>query len=168
MEIKRFGFYFLLGIIIALALKFYMMIEGFLPSIATACVLAYILNPIYRYFLKITKNPSISSFLVILFTAALILVPTTFIFSSIQEQIQNFFSKYSMSQINEYLNNLDNILFDRFNIRLPEEYTTDLFMKLVTAGQETITVLAPKMLFNISRYLSLCFPDIIHTVLSSY
>ncbi|MBN1290846.1 MAG: AI-2E family transporter [Candidatus Latescibacteria bacterium] len=157
MEIKRFGFYFLLGIIIALAIKFYTMIDSFLPSIATACVFAYILNPVYRYFLKITKNPSISSFLVILITAILILVPATFIITSIQEQIQNFFIKHSISQLHENLNNFDKILFDRFNIRIPEEYTTDLFMKLIAAGQEAITVLAPKMLFNITRYLVYTF-----------
>ena len=87
MEIKKFGFYFLLGIIIVIALKFYTIIYSFFPSIAAGCVFAYLFNPVYEYFRKITKRKSLSAFVVIIIIFVLILVPVSLIGSIVQKSL---------------------------------------------------------------------------------
>jgi len=153
MEIKKFGYYFLLGIIITLALKFYSLIDDFLPSIAAGCILAYILNPVYLYFHKITKRSSISSLLVILITVTLILVPVTFIILSIQEQIQTFFNKQTISQLTEIFQNLYNFIDDKLGIQISDRYSTDL----ITSAQDFVTVVATKMIFSFTKFLLYAF-----------
>lgn len=157
MEIKKFGFYFLLGIIIALALKFYYIIDDFLPSIAAGCVLAYIFNPVYLYFLKITKRSSVSSLLVILITVTLILVPVTLIILSIQEQIQTFFNKQTITQLQETVQNLYNFISDKLGIQIPDRYSTDLLFKAITTAQDFVTIVATKMIFSFTKFLLYAF-----------
>lgn len=157
MEIKKFGFYFLLGIIIALALKFYSIIDDFLPSIAAGCILAYIFNPMYLYFLKVTKKSTVSSLLVIIITVTLILVPVTFIILSIQEQIQTFFNKQTILQLQQIVQNLDKIIYDKLGIQISDRYSTDILFKVITTVQDTVTVLATKMIFSFTKFLLYAF-----------
>ncbi|MFC1693911.1 AI-2E family transporter, partial [Candidatus Latescibacterota bacterium] len=150
MEIRTFGFYFLLGIILVIAFKFYLIIDVFFPSIAAACILAFLFAPIYRYFLKITKRKSLSAFLVIFINFTLILVPMIIIGSAVQEQIQFLFTEDTIGSIRSALQNFENLMYNKFNIQLKDYYLTDLFPKLITTTQEAITSLGPKMIYSIT------------------
>ena len=91
MDIKKFGLYFLLFIIVLLAIKFYTIINVFFPSIATGFVLAYLFRPLYNFFLKIVRLKVIAGFMVLFLIFVLVLIPLTIIIIGVQNQISSIF-----------------------------------------------------------------------------
>ena len=151
MEIKKFGFYFLLFIILALTVKFYFIISEFLPAIATAFVFAYLFNPIYEYFLKITRRKSLSAFIIIFIIFALIFVPFMLLIFGLQKEISLFFNEETYNRIQNALTSLQNILYDQFSINI-SDYIANIKSQLAGAVQSAVTVLGPKILFSISGF----------------
>jgi predicted PurR-regulated permease PerM len=151
MEIKKFGFYFLLFIILALAVKFYFIIDEFLPSIATAFVLAYIFNPIYVYLLRITKRKSLSAFIIIIIIFALIIVPFTLFIFGLQKEIPLVFNDTTYNLLQNALSNIQNTLYEDFSLNI-SDYIASIKAQLAGAVQTAITVFGPKIIFSISGF----------------
>jgi predicted PurR-regulated permease PerM len=149
MEIKKFGFYFLLFIILALTVKFYFIISEFLPAIATAFVFAYLFNPIYVYFLKITKRKSLSAFIIIFIIFALIFVPLMLIIFGLQKEISVLFSENTLNRIPDALTGIQNFFYNQFSINL-SDYIDNFKSQLSTAVNSAVTVIGPKILFSVS------------------
>ena len=156
MEIKKFGFYFLLGIILVVAFKFYTIIYYFFPSIAAGCVFAYLFNPVYLYFLKLTKRKSISALIVVLITFALILVPLTLIISAVQKQVNAIIDENTVTNVKDILQRAETFISGKFNIQL-SEYLTDLLPRLISTTQTAITALGPKLIVSITGYILSAF-----------
>ena len=152
MEIKRFGFYFLLGIVLLISLKFYSIIYDFFPSIATGCLLAFLFNPIYMYLKKKTGKNTLSAFIIVL-----ILVPATIIIMTVQKQILFFFNEDTLARIPNILQNIDNFMYNKFGINISERYTTEIYSRLISILQEAITAFGPKMIINITRFILFSF-----------
>jgi predicted PurR-regulated permease PerM len=150
MEIKKFGLYFLLFIIFALAVKFYFIISDFLPALASACVLAYLFNPIYTYCLKITKRKSLSAFIIIFIIFTLLIVPFIFIVFALQQEISQLLAGQTLSRIPEALAGIQSFAADRLSIDI-SPYVDDLKTKMVSAAQSAFTVLTPKILFSVTN-----------------
>jgi predicted PurR-regulated permease PerM len=149
MEIKKFGFYFLLLIIVALAVKFYFIIEDLLPALATACVFAYLFNPIYVYLLKITKRKSLSAFIIIFIIFALIFIPFLLIVFGIQKEFSALFNGNTFTRFQDALTGLQNFFSDRFSLNI-SDYIDNFKSQMSTAMKSAITVIGPKILFSIS------------------
>ncbi len=160
MEIKKFGFYFLLGIILLISLKFYTIISDFFPAIATACVLTYLFNPIYKYFRKITKTKLISAFAVIFIIIILILFPVIFIVITVQKQIHIVFTENTIDNLGNAFLNLEKMILTKFNIQISDYYVTNFFPRLFSTTQEVITGLGPKMIYSITGFIISVFVTI--------
>ncbi len=157
MEIKKFGFYFLLGIVLLISIKFYTIIYDFFPSIATGCVLAFLFNPVYMYFRKITKKDTLSAFIIVFIIIVLILVPITIIITVVQKQILFFFNENTIAHFQDILQNTDNFMYNKFGINISEDYTTEIIFRVISIIQEAITAFAPKMIINITRFMLFSF-----------
>ncbi|MFC1650477.1 AI-2E family transporter [Candidatus Latescibacterota bacterium] len=160
MEIKKFGFYFLLGIIILVAFKFYTIIYNFFPSIAAGCVFAYLFNPVYEYLKKKTGRKSLSAFIIIFVIFVLILVPVTLIGSAVPNQIQSIFSEDTVENLGSVLEKVENKILSSFNINISDFYITDLLPRLILTLQEAITEFGPKMIVSITGFLLYAFVTI--------
>lgn len=156
MEIKKFGFYFLLFIILALAVKFYFIIEDFLPALATACVFAYLFNPIYGYFLKITKRKSLSAFIIILIIFALIFIPFILIVFGLQKEFSVLFTENTFNRMQDALTGLQNFFYDQFSLNI-SDYIDNFKSQMSTAVKSAITVIGPKILFSVSGLVLYAF-----------
>lgn len=150
MEIKTFGFYFLLFIVLAIAFKFYIIISYFFPPIATAFVLAFLVNPVYMRLRRWTGRQSLSAITVIIIISILILVPATLILFAIQKQVAVFFSD-TVTTIQTALINLRDFINARFHVdifgRLAME---DMKTNLVSMAQNALTALGPKLIVSIT------------------
>ena len=153
MEIKKFGFYFLLGIILIVATKFYTIIYDFFPSIAAGCVFAYLFQPIYLYLLKITKKKSLSAFIIIFIMLVLVLVPISIMVDALQEQIQTVFREDTLKNLLNTLQKIETFINSKFTIQISDYYLSDLLPKLFSTVQQTITAIAPKMIYSITGYV---------------
>jgi predicted PurR-regulated permease PerM len=151
METKKFGFYFLLFIILALAVKFYIIISVFLPAIATACVFAYLFYPIYGYILKITKRKSLSAFIIIFIIFSMVFVPLIMIIFGIQKEISLLFTEETYNLIKNASTNLQNMLYNHFSIDI-SDYIATIKSQLTGTVQSAVTVLGPKFLFSITGF----------------
>ncbi len=160
MEIRKFGFYFLLGIIILIALKFYSIIYYFFPSIATGCVFAYLFHPVYRYLHEKTKKKSLSAFIIIFMIFVLILVPVLLIGSAIPRQIQAIFDEETVGNLRSVLGQIEDFVSNRFDIEIKDYYISDLLPRLLSAIQDGITQLAPQMLVSITGFMLYTFVSI--------
>ena len=157
MEIKKFGFYFLLGIILTLAFKFYTVMSGFVPAIASGCVLAFLFNPVYLRLRRIVRNRSLAAFIILFIVVALILVPVTLVVITLQEQVQYLFTEQALNNTKKALVNIDNFVSSKFNISISEQYLTDILSGLVTTAQEVVTAIGPRMLFSLTRMMLMTF-----------
>ncbi|MFC1509158.1 AI-2E family transporter [Candidatus Omnitrophota bacterium] len=160
MEIKKFGLYFLLGIILVLAFKFYTIISGFVPAIASGCVLAYLFNPIYLYFQRTIRQRSLSAFMVIFIVITLILVPVIFIFFTLQKQAQFLFTEQTVNNMENTLKNIDRFVFEKLNIQISGKYLNDILSVFISTAQETVTALGTRMIFSITRFMLSTFVTI--------
>ena len=151
MEIKKFGFYFLLFIVLTLAIKFYSIIDEFLPSIATAFVLAYIFNPIYAYFLKITKRKSLSAWIVIIIFLALIFIPFMLIIFGIQKEIALVFNENTVALFQNALTNIQHILYEHFSLDVSASIN-DIKSQISNVVQKAVTIIGPKIIFSVSGF----------------
>jgi predicted PurR-regulated permease PerM len=149
MEIKKFGFYFLLLIIVALAVKFYFIIEDLLPALATACVFAYLFNPIYVYLVKITKRKSLSAFIIIFIIFALIFIPFLLIVFGLQKEFSVLFTENTFTSLQDALTGLQIFFSDQFSLNI-SDYVDNFKSQMSTAMKSAITVIGPKILFSIS------------------
>jgi len=160
MDIKKFGFYFLLGIIVIIGIKFYTVIYDFIPSLVTGGVLAYLFNPLYLYVKNKTGRETLSGFIIIFICICLILIPVTFLIGIVPRQFNLIFRESTFSQIWNLLKNIDTFIYDKFNIRISEDFFTELTSGLISFTQNTITVAASKMLVNITRFVLFSFLSI--------
>ncbi|MFC1538688.1 AI-2E family transporter [Candidatus Latescibacterota bacterium] len=160
MEIKKFGFYFLLGIIILVALKFYTIIYTFFPSIAAGCVFAYLFNPVYEYLKKKTGKKSFSAFIIIFIILVLILIPISFIASIVPNQIQSIFREDTVENLRSVLEKIEMIISTRFNISISDYYISDFIPRIISTFQEAITAFGPKMIISITSFLLYAFVSI--------
>ena len=148
MDIKTFGFYFLLFIILVIAFKFYTIISSFFPPIATAFVLAYLVNPIYLLLYRWTRRKSAAALIVIVIILIILLIPSTLVLVAIQKQVAAFFSTETISIIQDALNNLHDLLYTRFHINILGRF--DVQTKLTTLAQNTFTALGPRLIVSIT------------------
>lgn len=151
METKKSGYYFLLFIILALAVKFYTIVIVFLPAIATACVLAYLFNPIYGYILKKTKRKSLSAFIIIFIIFSMIFVPFMLIIFGLQKEISILFTEETYNFIKNAMTNLQNTFYNQFSINI-SGYITIIDSHLAGTIQSAVTVLGPKILYSITGF----------------
>lgn len=149
MEIKKFGFFFLLGIIIALAIKFYLILAVFLPSIATAFVLAYLANPFYIIFLRVLRKKSLSAFAVIILLFVLILIPSTMVILSIQPQVMALFSQETIISIQKILVSFQDFFYRQFDITLS---IPDFYNRFIPMLQNVVTSHGPKLIVSITGF----------------
>lgn len=154
MRIKQLSFYLLVLIVLALTVKLYLVSEVFLPSIATAVVLAYLTGPIYAFLLKYIKRQSLSALAVILFLVLLILVPAFLIIMAIQPQIMILFSPETLVTAQNLINAIQEFAATRLHIVLS---ISDVFPRLVPVIQNIITSIAPKLIFSITGFLLSAF-----------
>ncbi|MFC1511915.1 AI-2E family transporter [Candidatus Latescibacterota bacterium] len=154
---KPFGFYFFLFIILFLFFKFYELVYSFLPAIATGCVLAYLLNPIYLYILRRTGKKPFSALSVIIINIILILVPLLFIVLTLQQQVQYIMQIDMITYVRTALENLDRILSERLQIQLLDRYISDLIAPLMTAGQNAIRLFVPRLIMSVTQIILSAF-----------
>lgn len=161
MEIKKFGFYFLFIIIAVMAIKFYGLIETFLPSIATGCVFAYLFNPLYKRCYRLTKHRTVAGLTVIVIITFLVLIPVTLIIIGLQQQIEFLFSDDKISRAREGLNGLDEFLRSHLPIDFADSIINrslnEIIPRIITTLQNAITYLGPKMLFSMTRFVLSAF-----------
>lgn len=150
---KPFGFYFFLFIIMSLFFKFYAIIYGFLPAIATSCVLAYLTNPLYIRLVKVVKLRSIAAFIVIFFIFTLILVPAIFLAGVVQDQFQAVFTPELIDQAKESFNTLDEFIYKYLHRHVFIDYLEDIIPRVLESTQNFVTSFAPKMLFSITKII---------------
>jgi len=153
MDINKFGFYFLLGIILMIAFKFMSIIYVFFPAIATSCVLAYLFNPVYTFLYNRIHKRSISALIVIAVVVVIILIPIMIVAAAIQDQVQVIFREETIDALRNSLGKFEDFVLNRFGVRISEFYLTDLFPRLVSASQNAITFLAPRMIYNLTGFL---------------
>jgi predicted PurR-regulated permease PerM len=151
MQTKLFGFYFLLFIIFALAVKFYIIITVFLPAIASACVFAYLFNPIYKNIYKITKIKPLSALIIIFLIFSIVFVPFMLIIIGIQKEISLIFTQETYTFILNSMTNIQKIVYERFSIDI-SNITNIIQTQMTGAIQGAITVLGPKILFSITGF----------------
>lgn len=150
MGIRQLSFYLLVFVILALTIKFYLISAIFLPSIATAVVLAYLTSPIYSFFLKYSKRKTLSALAIVLIIIALILVPSILIVMAIQPQLVMLFSPNTLTTAQNLLNEIQNFASTRLHIVIS---LSDVLPRLVPAVQNLITSIAPKLIYSITGFL---------------
>jgi len=158
MDIKTFGFYFLLFIILALAAKFYTIIAAFFPPIATAFVLAYLTNPIYIWLHKILRRKSFAALAVIAIVFILILVPATFVFLAIQKQVSVFLSEQTIATLHTTLMGIRDFVYSHFHVDIFGRYElADVYLRISSLTREAITALGPKLLAGVTSFILAAF-----------
>ena len=151
MEIKTFGFYFLLFIMLSIAFKFYAIISSFFPPIATAFVLAFLVNPIYLRFHRWTGRKTLSAFAVIAIISVLILVPAVLALFAIQRQVAALFNEQTMTTIHTALINFRDFFNTRFHFDIFGPFEkADMKTNLVSMAQNALTALGPKLIVSIT------------------
>jgi predicted PurR-regulated permease PerM len=151
MDIKSFGFYFLIFIILVIAFKFYTIISSFFPPIAAAFVLSYLGYPIYSRLLRWVRRTTIAALMVIVVTLTVIIIPATFVLIAIQRQVASFFNTNTITAIHAALLSLRTFFHTHFNIdifRRVEE--ADIYAKMVETAQNTITALGPQLILSLT------------------
>lgn len=155
MRIKQFSFYVLVLIVLALITKLYLISEIFLPSIATAIVLAYLSHPVYTFFLRITRQrKTLSGLAVIFIIFVLILVPAILIVVAIEPQVMMLFSPGTLTTVQNLLNDIQSFAAVRLHVTLS---IADVIPRLVPVVQNIITSIAPKLIISITGFILATF-----------
>ncbi len=158
MDIKTFGFYFLLFIILALAAKFYAIIAAFFPPIATAFVLAYLANPVYIRLHKFFGRKSFAALSVIVIVFILILVPATFVFLAIQKQVAVFLGEQTVASLHTTLMSIRDFVLGHFHVDIFGRYElADVYMRISALTRAAITALGPRLLAGITSLVLSAF-----------
>lgn len=158
MDIKTFGFYFLLFIIIAVGAKFYLIISSFFPAITTAFVLAFLTTPIYRYFLKSSKRKTFSAFSVLFLVLVLILFPSILVFFAIQRQVAALLSQETIEAVYTAFLNARAMVSDRLGLDILAHINfEDLYSQMAVTAQNAVTVFAPRVIISITGFLLSAF-----------
>jgi len=152
MEIKRFGFYFLLIIIFLIAAKFYSIINTLFPAIASGCVFAYLSQPLYKWILKIFKKKSLSAMIVIVLFSVVVLIPSIFVVFAVQSQLSIFFSENSITNAEKFLANIDSFVYNRFNLPISRDYFSSMLPVIVDGTQKNVRALIPQMLIGMTKF----------------
>lgn len=77
--------------VLALVVLAFLVIRPIIMAIILGILLAFIFNPIYKFFLKLTKRKNLSSFLVLIILIALIVVPLWYLTPIIINQAIKFY-----------------------------------------------------------------------------
>lgn len=160
-EIKKFGFYFLFIIIALIAAKFYTVIYDFFPSIAAACVFSYIFNPLYLFFLKLTKRKTLSGFIIISIIIILLVIPLTLVLFAVQKQMALLFSDQTIDNVMVALGNFDTIIRENMPVKFADRfigaYLSEIVPRFISVLQKGITFIGPKMLMSFTRFVLSAF-----------
>lgn len=158
MDSKTFGFYFLLFVIVLVGAKFYLIAASFFPAISAAFILAYLTNPIYRYFLSIGKRKTIAAFAVLFLVFALVLIPSVLVVAAAQNQVSALFTPDTLVTVQKALLNLQRFLSERLGFTLAGQVDMNLlYERLGTAAQNAVTEFAPRLLVSITGILLSAF-----------
>ena len=161
MEIKKFGFYFLTVIIFLIAVKFYSIIYDFFPSIAAACVFAYLFGPMYRWLKKKTKHEHISGFIVIGVVVFLILIPLSLIFIAMQRQMQMLFREETLASAKATFDTILVFLQGKLNFELTDNvlkgYFSDIIPRAISGFQGAVAYIGPRMIMSITKFILYTF-----------
>ena len=153
MEVRRFGFFFMLGIILVIGFTFSRIIYDFFPAIATGIVLAYVFNDIFLRLVKWTRHRSFAAIIVIVVVIILILVPLTFLLITFQRQVYTVFNEHTMERLSRVFETIREFADAKVSFSIPDSLYDAVVTKLLTTGQEIITSLGPKMLVSITRLI---------------
>jgi predicted PurR-regulated permease PerM len=155
MKIKQFGLYFLLGIIIAIAFKFYDVASMFIPAVASACVLSCLFLPMQRFLTERLHNKSLAALLVILFAFVIVLLPIIILLFALQQQVTLLFQDDAVDI--EYIQNSIDRVFQfantRFNIPVPDDIISSVIPRMLSTVQDVVTTYVPKMIYGITGFL---------------
>ena len=157
MENRKFGFYFLLFIIVLLAIKFYTIIYVFFPSIATGFVLAYIFQTLYCLLIKIIRSRTIAGLSIILFIFILFLIPLTIIIFGVEEQVASLFTDETIDKLVIAVKDLRILIADKTGINISESFIEEQFPKISGAAQKVIAVGGPKIIMSIGQFVLFSF-----------
>ncbi len=154
MNIKTFGFYMLLFIILLVGVKFYTTIYSFFPSIATGFVLTYLTYPIYRYFLKVSKRKTLSSLSVIFLIFVLILIPSILVVIAVQGQITALFNPETITTVQNAVINLQQFFSERFGIDIFERMNVnETYTQFAVSAQSALASFAPKVIISVTEFV---------------
>ncbi len=157
MEIKKFGFYFLFIIIFLVAVKFYSIIYDFFPSIAAACVFAYLFRPMYAWLKLKTKHEHLAAFVVLGSIIFLVLIPLSIIILTVQKQMLVLFREETISSARVTLQTITGFIQDKIHFDMTQKFVDDylnaLGPKLITGAHNTLTFLGPRMIMSFTRSL---------------
>lgn len=157
MDIKKFGLYFLLFIIVLLAIKFYTIINVFFPSIATGFVLAYLFRPLYNFFLRIVRLRVIAGFMVLFLIFVLVLIPLTIIIIGVQSQVSSIFTPQTADNIIGAIKDLRVFINHHTGLNIPDRFIDSQIPKIATAAQNAIAFAGPKIIITITEFIIFTF-----------
>ena len=133
-------------------------IYTFFPSIAAAFVLAYLMNPIYRYFLKISKRKSFSALSVLFLSFILIIFPTVLIAVPAQRQVMALLSPQTITVMQNAIIDLQVFFFERFGIDLFQRVdSAGVYTQIAVVMQNAITAFAPRVVISLTGFLLSAF-----------
>ncbi len=108
MNARKFGFFFLLFIILLLAAKLYLVARGYLPALAAGVVLGYIFHPIFvRLSQRLGGRPGLAAFLTILLFLIAVLGPAALVAFRLQDQVQEVLGQQSTTTFQSVVEQLD-------------------------------------------------------------
>ena len=153
MDKKKFGFYFLVILVILLTAKLYSIAQNFLPAVATACVLAYLFNPVAAWLRKKLKSRALVSLVVVLLYLIIIVLPLTMIVISVQNQVQHFLDQNSFQQIQEQARVTLARIADWLHLNFAGSDPRDIFPQLFSGAQKSFTMLGSKLILGITNFV---------------
>lgn len=125
MELKNYNVYFFFAVLTAASILVYFIFKPFLVAFLVAAVLAHLFGPVYSRLLKLTgKRRGLSSTLVCILVALIIIVPLYVVFSLVfneSRQLLTYFSgnnNHLGNMISDGVNNLSKVfVFESFDLR---------------------------------------------------
>ncbi len=150
MQIKQFGFFFLLGIILAATFKFYQVVDGYIPSIASACVLAYLSYPLFLYLAKRFLKRTMAALMVVLIVFGVVLLPLVLILYAVQGQIANLFQDQTLRSLQNVATHIQAFIEAQLDVTIPDEVVSNLQARFVNTMQNVLAVIGQRMISGIT------------------
>jgi predicted PurR-regulated permease PerM len=95
MQLKNYNVYFFFVVLIAITVVAYFILQPFLIPFLIAAVLAHLFSPAYEFLLKFLKRKGLSSALICLLMALIIIVPIFIVLSLVIGEIQDVINKFN-------------------------------------------------------------------------
>jgi predicted PurR-regulated permease PerM len=97
MQFKNYNVYFFFLVLAGISVLTYFVVEPFIVSFLIAAILAHLFGPVYDFFQKRLKQKGISSFLVCLLIAMIIVIPLLFVLSLMVDEIQGILDNFNLN-----------------------------------------------------------------------